>query len=166
MLITKCQHCGQDTLIEQAIREHQFVNGNVHIQAVHWPTRQIVQDMRIKNKIPTIGLRFLSTVLKGATPAPTAVAVGVDATAADDADTTLASEAFRDSITGRIDITNGVRIRFFLPTTAANGSTLREAGIFGPGPTFLMLARVTYADIVKTTSIAVNYSWDITFAQP
>ena len=133
-----CTHCHQDMLIEQSISERQFVNGNVHIQVFDWSTQTVLQEMRIKNKIPTIGLRFLSTVLKGATAAPTHMAVGVDATAAADGDTTLAVEAFRDTITNRIDITNGVRMRFFLPTTAANGSTLREAGVFGPSPLFFM----------------------------
>jgi len=91
--------------------------------------------------------------------------VGLDNTAPAAGDTALISEVFKDSITQRVDITNGVRIRFFLPTTAANGYTLKEAAILGPLPTLYLLARATHADVAKTSSLAVNYSWDVTFTQ-
>jgi len=157
--------CGQP-YDAPTISERPVVQGCLSIQVIHWPTREIIQEICVRNKIVTTGLRYLATLVKGATPAPTDLGVGTDNTAPVAGDTALLAQVFKDSITQRIDITDGVRIRFFLPTTAANGNTLKEAGIFGPSPEFRMLSRATYADIVKTSSIAVNYSWDITFAQP
>ena len=159
-----CPHC-QTNLVETAIREKLPIFQNVTIQVFNVETGECYES-RYSNKIPTIGIFFMGVLLKGATPAPTDLAVGTDNTAAADGDVALAAEVFKDSITQRIDITGGTRFRFFLPTTAANGNTLKEAALLGPLPTLYMLARVTHADIVKSASIAVNYSWDVTFAQP
>ena len=159
-----CPHC-QTTLVETAMRENLPIFQNVEIQVFNMETGKYWQA-RYSNKIPTIGIFYVATLLKGATPAPTDLAVGTDNTAAADGDVALAAEVFKDSITQRIDITGGTRFRFFLPTTAANGNTLKEAALLGPLPTLYMMARVTHADIVKSASIAVNYSWDITLAQP
>lgn len=158
-----CLHCQK--LIKAVMHDSQRVYGNVAIEVLNFETGKIHREI-IQNKIPSIGRFFIATLIKGATPAPTHLAVGTDNTAAADGDEGLATEVFRDFITGRIDITSGVRIRFFLPTTAANGNTLKEAAVMGPLPTQYLMARATHNDIIKTSSIAVNYSWDITLAQP
>ena len=127
---------------------------------------RILQTVYSSNLIVATGRAYLGLILKGSTPSPTDIAVGTSSTAADDADTTLGTEVFRDNITQRINITNGARIRFLLSSTSANGNSLAEAGIFGPSPSLYLLSRVTYSPINKTPSVAVNYTWDITFTQP
>ena len=146
--------------------ESQAVQGRVTIDVLDGKTLALKDRMIVGNKIVTTGLRYLSTLLKGAIQAPTDVAVGTDNTAPVAGDTALVAQVFKDFITQRLNITDGVRIRFFLPTTAANGSSLKEAAILGPSPAVLMLARVIYTAIAKDSSIAINYSWDITFSQP
>ena len=137
-------------------------------KALNPPTERgrIVQTVYSSNLIVATGRAYLGLLVKGSTPAPTDVAVGTSDAAAADGDTTLGSETFRDNITQRINITNGARIRFILSSTASNGSLLAEAGIFGPSPNLYMLSRVTYTPISKTASVAVNYTWDISFTQP
>lgn len=127
---------------------------------------RILQTVYSSNLIVATGRAYLGLLVKGSTPAPTDVAVGISSVAQDDSDITLGSETFRDNITQRINITNGARIRFLLSSTASNGVDLTEAGIFGPSPNVYMLSRVTYTAITKTASVAVNYTWDITFTQP
>jgi hypothetical protein len=145
-------------------REGIRVRGHVTIDILDGRTLKLLDRLEQDNLIVSDGRRYLGTLLKGAISAPTHVAVGTDNTAPASGDTALAAEVFRDFITQRITITDGARMRFFLPTTAANGNTLTEAGLFGPTPVSLMMARVTYTGIAKTTSIAINYAWDITFS--
>lgn len=118
------------------------------------------------NLIVATGRIYLGLLLKGSEPAPTDVGVGVDATAAADGQTALLNQAFKSNITQRLDITNGLRIRYLLSSSSANGNTLTEAAILGPSPNLYMLSRVTHTGIVKSASVAVNYTWDITFTQP
>jgi len=127
---------------------------------------RIMRTLYSSNLIVATGRAYLGLLLKGSTPAPTHVAVGTSVTVAADGQTALVSEVFRDNITQRINITDGARIRFLLSSTSANGVDLAEAGLFGPSFYNYMLSRVTYTPITKTSSVAINYTWDITFSQP
>jgi len=49
-----------------------------------------------------------------------------------------------------------------LPSTAANGVTLQEAGLHTASTGGVMFARVTYAGIAKSASISVTYDWTTT----
>ena len=150
------------------INSHLVVHENVHIEVLDgalldrgvW---KVLDEQRVKNRVVTTGKTYLGLLLKGSHPAPTQIRVGTNAQAVALTDTALLNEVFGDVITQRVTITDGARFRFLLPTTAANGVSLVEAGIFGPSD--LMLARVVYSAIAKTVSIAVNYSWDLTFSQ-
>jgi len=122
-------------------------------------------QFRRKNKIVDTGLAWLGLMVKGSAAVPTDVGVGTDATSPVAGDTALGTQVFVGDITQRLNLTAGVRIRFLLPTTAANGSSLVEAGIIGPSPDYRLLSRVTYSTIVKSTTVAVNYTWDLTFAE-
>ncbi|MDT7040882.1 hypothetical protein [Candidatus Nitronereus thalassa] len=125
----------------------------------------LVDSLFSYNKVVAKGRRYIGDCLRGVPP-PTHVAVGTDNTAPVDGDTALVAEVFRDVITQRLAVTDGARLRFFLPSTAANGNTLREAAVFGPQPGSTILSRVTYSDIVKNSTIAVNYTWEIVFSEP
>ena len=120
---------------------------------------------RRKNKIVDTGLAYLGLMVKGSAAVPTDVGVGTDATSPVAGDTALGTQVFADAITQRLNLTAGVRIRFLLPTTAANGSSLVEAGIIGPSPDLRLLSRVTHGAIAKSSTVAINYTWDLTFAE-
>lgn len=128
--------------------------------------KYLLYSQKSPNKIVAVGRAYLGLMVKGATSSPTDVAVGTGGTAPADGDTALGTEVFKDDITQRLDITDGLRIRFLLSASSANGNTLTEAAVLGPTPNFYMLSRVTYTGIVKTSSVAVNYTWDITFTEP
>ena len=154
-------------IILPAKQELLFAQGMVRIDILHGDDlSQVIRTIEVSNRIVTVGRAYLGLLVKGSEPAPTDIAVGTDNTTADDADTALGAQVFKDNITQRIDITDGVRLRFLLATSSANGNTLREAGVLGPVPNLFLLARVTHPDIVKSSSVAVNYTWDITFTQP
>lgn len=153
-------------LIQELQEERLGVRGDVQIDILDARNLDRVLDtIFVRNKIVAVGRSYLGLMVKGSEPVPTDVAVGTDNTAPADGDTTLAAQVFKDEITQRLNILNGVRIRFLLPSSAANGSALKEAGILGPSPNLYLLSRVVYTTINKTSSIAVNYTWDISFTE-
>ncbi|MDR4483835.1 MAG: hypothetical protein R3B95_11585 [Nitrospirales bacterium] len=162
--MSECRTCGKRIHEERTI-EPILVRGHVTIHVLDGKTWDILDQIEQHNDIVASGRSYLGKILKGSIVPPTHVGVGTSDTATTDSDLLLAAEVFRDTISNRIDITDGVRIRFFLPTTAANGETLREAGLFSPNPNARLFSRVTYAAIPKSLSVAVNFSWDITFSQ-
>ena len=154
-------------MLNEPTNEIMAIQGVVQIEVLDANTGAILHTVTQHNKIPQIGRNYIGFLLKGAADAPTDIAVGTGSAATLDADTTLGAEVYRSNITQRIAIANGVRFRFLLASTAANGSTLTEAGIFGPQLTLnnYMLSRVVYTGISKTLSVAISYTWDITYVQ-
>jgi hypothetical protein len=91
-------------------------------------------------------------------------AVGTGSTAPSAADTALVTEVFRAAVTSKTKGSGSLTIKYFLGTASANGSTLREAGLFNAATAGTLYARALVTpDIVKTASIAVTFQWVLTF---
>lgn len=132
---------------------------NVLIEVHDARTGRLLESELAKNSIILAGRNLVRDVLRGSDPAPTHSAVGTNSTAVADSQTALLAEVHRNVITQRIADTSKLTWKFFLPSTAANGNTLREAGIFNAATAGAMLSRVTFAEIIKTTSISVTFTW-------
>lgn len=141
------------------------ISGRLHILIQDAKTGEILRDEWNDNKIVDTGLNLVRDLIAGGNTPVTEIAVGTDGTAPTNSDTTLTAEVFRSPITRRIPTDKKITLQLFIPTTSANGNTLREAGIFNAATAGDMLSRVTYADIVKTSAITVTLTWEITISE-
>jgi len=132
---------------------------NVFIEVRDAVTGHVLRRLRARNSIILAGRNLVRDVLRGAVTEPTHAAVGTNATAVADGDTALVTEIHRNVLTQRLAGSSKVTWKFFLPSTVANGNTLKEAGIFNAVTAGIMLSRVTFADIIKTTSISITFTW-------
>lgn len=83
--------------------------------------------------------------------------------------TALGTEVFRDSFTQRTKTDGQTVYKYYLTSNDANGNTLTEAGLHGNSSstganTGELYAGALYTAIAKTTSIAITYSWTLTWA--
>jgi hypothetical protein len=151
-----------------------MLSGNIHV-AVHHAGQDPETDKPfrqefIHNKIPGPGRNIVRDLILNIGAAPGFIAVGTGGTDPKDTDTQLEAEVFRAPITRRISLSSKVTFRLFLSTADANGSTLREVGLFarstytkesiplGGGTLF---NRAVYAPITKDNTIQVTYTIDI-----
>ena len=137
---------------------------NVAIKIIDAKSGHAVDQQEIRNLVVTAGLNLFRDGLTGSITSPSHLAVGTGNTVVSTSDTALDTEVFRDTVTST-DTTTDAQIiyKYFLPSGSANGNTLAEAGIFNAGAAGTMLARVVLAStIVKTSSIAVTFTWTIT----
>lgn len=88
-------------------------------------------------------------------------AVGTGTTTPTANDTALQAEVFRDVVTKRTPDASKLTIQYYLPSTAANGYSLTEAGLFNASSGGTLITRVTYQPINKTASLTVTYTWEI-----
>ena len=95
--------------------------------------------------------------------APTHLAFGTDATAADATQTALVAEAFRSLLASRVRTGLQIVFKHFLTDVEANGNTLREWGLVNAaaGGTFFTRALLG-SPIAKTSSITVTSTWTVT----
>lgn len=88
--------------------------------------------------------------------------VGTDNTAPTRNDTALLSQVDSLSVIYTHPDVDRVQIEAILPNvTPANGSTLREAGLFNMASG--MFSRQVHGDIAKTSAIQLKYIWTIIF---
>jgi hypothetical protein len=139
------------------------VRGDISVAVHDVASGRLLETRQVKNLVVTAGRNLLRDLLRGINTAPTHVAVGTGTAAVQASDAALAIEVHRNTITQRVSDTGQLTIKFFLPSGAANGQTLAEAGIFNAAAGGDMLSRVTYAGIAKTASITVTYTWTISF---
>jgi hypothetical protein len=120
---------------------------------------------RRTNLVTTAGLNLLRDLLDASQGPITHFAVGTSGTAPASGNTALGAEVYRNVVSQRDKPANGQIVhRCFVPTTAANGSTLREAGLFNAASGGSLFSRIVYSDIVKTNSISVTITWTHTFS--
>ncbi len=122
-----------------------------------------VQRLAARNLVLNDGLNLLAGWHSGAFLPITTVAVGTDGTAPAVTDTALGTEVFANTISQTVVGTDNVVRRLFIPTSSANGNTLREALMRNASNK--AISRVTFSDISKTVSITVTLSWTHTFAR-
>lgn len=147
--------------IENDLACQVILTGNVKIETVNFATNER-KSQTVKNLVVTAGRNLIRDLLTENTDAGlTHFAVGTGSTAAAAGDTALGGEVQRGSITKQATSAGQFIIYYYLPSTAANGSTLTEAGIFNASSGGTMFCRTTYAGIAKTSSIAVYYTWTI-----
>ncbi len=149
-------------------------------------TREPLKRISIRNKITYLAADILVELLaqRATDPAPGldlvySMRMGTSNTAASRADTNLGAFVI-GKVLADVDKVNGGpgEITFIatLDSGDANGTTLREAGLFTAGPTpstsdtpgsapgtTRMIARQVYPDVPKTSAVVVDYSWTIAF---
>jgi hypothetical protein len=121
---------------------------------------------QVENLVTNSGYEVLAEALRGGAR-PTRIAVGTDNTAPVAANTALGAEVYQRDISGANYSVNAIAFYALIPTTAANGSALVEAGLFravqvGESDPKLF-ARVTYAVVDKLPTVAIAITWTITF---
>jgi len=112
------------------------------------------------------GLNLLRDRLAGLSSAyATHLAVGTGTTAVSAAQTTLATEVFRDALTNATASSKAATLKYYLAAGSANGNTLREIGLFTASTGGTMIARALLASpIVKTASVTATFTWTINFS--
>ncbi len=140
------------------------VHCNVIIAVHDAATGRLLSTQRRHNLVTLAGRNVIRDLLGGIDSDITHVAVGTDNTAPASGDSALGAEEFRDVVTKRIYSSGKLQIQFYLPTTAANGHTLTEAGLLTASSGGSLFARVIYEGIAKTASVTVTYTWDVTIA--
>jgi len=149
-------------------------------------TGRVLKRITIRNKITFLAADVLVELIsqRATDPVPGrdliySMRMGSSNTAATRSDTNLGAFTIGKVIgdVGKITGAPG-EIKFIatLGSGDANGTTLREAGLFTAGPapstsdapgttpgTTRMFARQVYPDVPKTGAIVVDYSWTIAF---
>lgn len=149
-------------------------------------TGKVLKRIKIRNKITFLAADVLVELIaqRASDPDPTrdlvySMRMGSSNTAASRADTNLGAFTIGKVIGDVGKVTGGPGEITFIATLEsadANGTTLREAGLFTAGPTpstsdapgvgpgdTRMIARQVYPDIPKTLGVVVDYSWTIAF---
>ena len=139
---------------------------NVTIEVRDVTTGALLSRELQHNLVVTAGRNLIRDLLKGDSSATlTHFAVGTSAAAVTAADTALGTEVFRDTLTQKTADAAKLVCKYYLATGSANGDTLREAGLLTAASGGTLYARVTLASpIVKTSSIAVTFTWELTWS--
>lgn len=160
--------------------------GTVAITVRDAKTRKIKQRIKIRNKITFLAADVLVELIAQRTTDPVpgrqliySMRMGTSNTAAARSDTNLGAFTI-GKVLGDVGKVTGApgEIQFIatLDSGDANGTTLREAGLFTAGAapstsdapgttpgTTRMFARQVYPDIPKTVAVIVDYTWTIAF---
>lgn len=136
------------------------VRGRVVIQVTDAAGR-LLAEQHVDNLVVDRGLALIALWHQGTGAAITLGAVGTGGTAPTPDQTALLAEVYRTTLAQRTVVGNAITSRLYVPTNAANGTTLREAGLFASDGT--LYSRITYDPIVKTSQVAVTYLWTHTY---
>ncbi len=137
---------------------------NLEIAVTDAESGEVLQEIRVHNLVTTAGRNLIRDLLgNDGVSGLTHFAVGTNSTAPALSDTALKAEVFRDQITQRIDSSNQLQIKQYLSSQQANGYTLREAGLFNAGSGGTLYARAVHVAIAKSASIAVTYTWSLSW---
>lgn len=160
--------------------------GTIAITVRDAKTREIKQQIKIRNKIMFLAADLLTELIAQRTTDPTpstgmiySMRMGSSNTAATRSDTNLGAFVIGKEIgdVGKVAGAPG-EIQFIttLESGDANGTTLREAGLFTAGATpatndlpgttpgtTRMFARQVYPDVPKSAAVVIDYTWTIAF---
>lgn len=149
---------------------------NVLIEVHDAATGRLLRSEERHNLVTLRGRNLIRDLLywisAGDDPRPSGInyfALGTGTVQPQAGDTALQTEVFRDTFTQRVKSDGQTVYKYYLASTAANGYTLTEAGLFGDGATATagsgaLYARVTFPGIVKTSAIAVTFAWTLTWS--
>ncbi len=139
------------------------VDCNVRIDVCDAATGELLEREELHNLVTLAGRNLIRDLLNESTDSGlTHFAVGGTDTAPAAGDTQLAAEIYRDTFTKRTAVDGVLTLTYFLPSGAANGSTLREAGLLNAAAGGVLFARAVFGAIAKTASVTVTYTWSIT----
>lgn len=138
------------------------LKANLKIEIFDVKTKELLREINKKNLVTSSGRDIVRDLLNEVTDTGlTHIAIGTDSTAVVTGDTALGVEVYRNSITKRQSSPQSLILSLYVPSTAANGSTITEAGIFNAASAGNLFARAVHAGIAKTSSIALFYTWTI-----
>lgn len=136
------------------------------------PDGQPLDAQRIHNLVGLPGKNVVRDLLGRANPgtgngyAPSHVALGIGGNQTTETQGGLNDETYRDAITSRGGFDAKLRFDLFLSTAQGNGNTFVESGLFDNAATNTgnMLARAIFTPVVKTSSIQLVVTWEITIS--
>lgn len=142
------------------------LTGRVRVEVRDAVTDVVIKTLVGPNLVTTVGMNLIASFLSGAAPAGmTHFAIGTGSTAASAGDTALVTEVWRAEITRFESDPAALTVSYYLSSTALNGQTLREIGLFNASVLGTLYARhVLAASIAKTSSIAVAFGWELTWS--
>ncbi len=147
------------------------INANLFIDVCR-PDWSVAQHMRTKNLFVRSGRNQLRDLilfpdeLFSHAFTPNYIEISSNGTTTTDTMVALVDQppALRKLITRRIPLNSGCILQLYVLTSEANGRDLREAGIFSTAAGGQLWARGTHNLIVKTSAIAIIYTWTLTIA--
>jgi len=163
----ECPHCHRalDSWLKALATGCVIVKENVLTEVRDALTNRLLRAIATENLVVDAGLNQLRDLLDATNTSITYFAVGTSSTAPANGQTALVAEVYRNTVTQRVKASAAMTQRCFVASTAANGNTLREAGLFNASAAGTMFSRVTHDDIIKTISITVTHAWTHTFTR-
>ena len=140
------------------------VGSNVRVTVTDADTGELLHEQQHHNLVVDAGLNLLRDFLDGdAVTGITHFGYGTGTTAVTAADTALGSQTARPALTSKTGtVSKAWTGTYFLNSGTGNGNTYSEAGLFTASTGGTMFARVILSPaVVKTSSIAVTFSWTI-----
>lgn len=143
---------------------------NLKLEGVYTLIKNKTEKIVVKNLITDIGKTALLQKIGdvASTVGLQFFAVGTGSTAANVADTELATEVFRKPPSSVSIVGNVLTVIQELESEETNGVTIREAGIFGinatitPGSGILISRVVLGTPIVKDAGDVIDIKWELT----
>jgi hypothetical protein len=147
------------------------ISTNVTIDIIDVKTNKVIKTIKKHNLVTTLGKNLVRDLLGKAAGVTglNYIALGTDDTATTVSDTVLGTEVYRAVFTDILFDTSKITFKYYLSSTTANSNTLVEAGLFGDDAdgtanSGTLFAHVTHTAIVKTSAVAVTYSWEISIS--
>ena len=149
-----------------------LARGHIRIEVRDAHTGVLLHTQHVHNLLTEAGASLIRDALAGvAGAALTYIAYGTGTTPPTRADTTLEVEEERDTLTA-LTVTDPGKLvcEHYLDTTAANGHTLTEIGLYGgatasstPDSGSLYSRAILSTPIIKTSDIACTVWWELTW---
>lgn len=146
------------------MRQTVDVGSNVRVTVTDAVTGELLHEQMHHNLVVDAGLNLLRDFIDGdAVTGITHFGYGTGTTAVTAADTALGSQTARPALTSKTGtVSKAWTGTYFLNSSTGNGNTYSEAGLFTASTGGTMFARVILSPaVVKTSSIAVRFSWTI-----
>ena len=140
------------------------VSFNAIIESIDANTGEVIKSSRIHNLVVNDGLNMIRNFMAGDVPAnPKAIAIGTDATAADNTDTELGAEVLRSVAT--ISKPASYQVRYVKVFSVGTGVSheIKEVGVFDSATVTgsTMLARLITSntlDVDTNLSVTITYT--------
>lgn len=139
-------------------------SANVTIDIRDAATGRLVDQIRRHNLVTAAGCNLIRDLLNGtSTKYITHVGVGSGTVPVDTSDTALHVETHRGEVTSRVAANGLLTLQLFINSAQANGP-ISEAGLFNAATGGDLFAHVVFPVFIKSTSLTVTLTWDITLA--